>query len=166
MIGDHDRRDADHPYAHLLIVLTGQGPLRDRYLKEISGLKLEKVHLRALWLAAEQYPLMLAAADLGLCCHRSSSGLDLPMKIADLMGAGAPVLALNYGACLAEQVREGENGLLFDSADQLASQLYELFDGFPASPRLYKLRENVQRLRPMRWSEGWNAAAAKIFMAP
>lgn len=166
MIGDHDRRDADHPFSHLLIVITGQGPLRDRYLKEIASLSLTKVHLHALWLAPEDYPLMLAAADVGLCCHRSSSGFDLPMKIADLMGAGAPVLALNYGGCLAEQMRDGENGLLFESADQLASQLYELFDGFPALRRLHKLRDNVQRLRPMQWSEGWNAEAAPIFMAP
>ncbi len=166
MIGERDRRDADHPYTHLLIVITGQGPLRDRYLKEIAGLSLTKVHLRALWLVPQDYPLMLSAADLGLCCHLSSSGFDLPMKIADLMGAGAPVLALNYGACLAEQVRDGENGLLFDSADQLAGQIYELFDGFPASPRLDKLRDNVQRLPLMRWSEGWNAAAAPIFTAP
>ena len=166
MIGDHDRRDAGHPYSHLVIVITGQGPLRDRYLKEIASLSLEKVHLRALWLTPEDYPMMLAAADLGLCCHRSSSGFDLPMKIADLMGAGAPVLALNYGACLAEQMRDGENGLLFETADQLAIQLYELFDGFPASPRLDKLRDNVQRLRSMQWSEGWNAEAAPIFTAP
>ena len=72
---------------------------------------------------------MLGAADLGLCCHRSSSGFDLPMKLADLMGAGVPVLALDYGACLAEQLREGKNGLLFRNAQQLASQLYELFNG-------------------------------------
>jgi beta-1,4-mannosyltransferase len=166
MIADHDRRDAGHPFPHLLIVITGQGPLRSRYEEEIARLRLEKVHLRTLWLAPEDYPLMLGAADMGLCCHRSSSGFDLPMKLADLMGSGVPVLALNYGACLAEQVREGETGLLFESADQLAGQLYELFNGFPASPSLDKLRDNVRRLRPMLWSEGWKAAAAPIFTAP
>ncbi len=106
---------------------------------------------------------MLGVADLGLCCHRSASGVDLPMKLADLIGAGAPVLALNYGACLAERLREGENGLLFQDADQLATQLYELFDNFPSSPRLNKLRDNVRRSQPMRWFEGWKLAAAPIF---
>jgi beta-1,4-mannosyltransferase len=165
MISRHDLCDADHPFAHLVIVITGQGPLHDRYQEEIARLGLKKVHLRTLWLAPEDYPLMLGAADLGLCCHRSASGFDLPMKIADLMGAGVPVLALNYGACLAEQVHNGENGLLFENADELAHQLYRLFDGFPAAPILNKLRDNVRHLRPMRWCEGWQAEAAPVFAA-
>lgn len=162
MISRHDLRDANHPYTHLLIVITGQGPLRNRYQEEISRLGLKKVHLRTLWLAPEDYPLMLGAADLGLCCHRSSSGFDLPMKLADLFGAGVPVLALDYGACLAEQVREGENGLLFSNADQLACELYELFSRFPVAPRLNRLRDNVLRSRPMRWCEGWKVEAAPL----
>lgn len=163
MISRHDQRDADHPFAQILIVVTGQGPLRNRYEREIGRLGLAKVHLRTLWLTPEDYPLMLGAADLGLCCHRSSSGFDLPMKLADLMGAGLPVLALNYAACLAERVHDGENGLLFENADELAHQLYRLFDGFPAAPILNKLRDNVRHLPPMRWSEGWMAEAAPIF---
>jgi beta-1,4-mannosyltransferase len=166
MIDLHDRRGADRPFAHLLILITGQGPLRDHYQREIARLRLKKVHLFTLWLAPEDYPLMLGAADLGLCCHRSSSGFDLPMKIADLMGTGVPVLALDYGVCLAERVRDGENGLLFENAEQLASQLYELFEGFPAAPRLKRLRENVRRQQPMRWADGWKAAAAPIFAPP
>jgi beta-1,4-mannosyltransferase len=165
MISCHDQGHANDSFTHLLIVITGQGPLRDRYQQEIARLRLKKVHLRTLWLAPEDYPLMLGAADLGLCCHRSSSGFDLPMKLADLIGAGVPVLALNYSACLAEQLDEGENGLMFGNAEQLASQLYDLFNGFPAAPRLNQLRDNVRRLRPMRWCEGWNAEAALIFAA-
>ena len=62
-----------------------------------------------------------AAPTSGLCLHRSSSGLDIPMKVADLFGAGVPVCALDYGASLAERVRHGDNGLLFSTAEQLAT---------------------------------------------
>jgi beta-1,4-mannosyltransferase len=162
-ISRHDQNAPQRPFPHVLIAITGRGPLREHYEKEIARLGLKKVHLRTLWLSPEDYPLMLGAADLGLCCHRSSSGFDLPMKIADMMGAGLPVLALNYGGCLAEQVRDGETGLLFADAEQLATQLYEIFREYPAAPRLKRLRDNVQSLRPMRWAEGWKLEAGPIF---
>ena len=74
---------------------------------------------------------MVGSADLGLCLHRSSSGLDIPMKVADLFGAGVPVCALDYGACLAERVRHGDNGVLFSTGRQLADVLFDLFETFP-----------------------------------
>ena len=54
------------------------------------------------------------------------------MKVADLFGAGVPVCALDYGACLAERVRHGDNGLLFSTGSQLADVLFDLFETFPA----------------------------------
>ncbi len=86
------------------------------------------------------------------------------MKIADMFGAGVPVCALDYGPCLAEMVRHGENGLLFTSAEQLAAQLYDLLKGFPASNEMLgRLRANVVEQRTMSWRDGWKKAAAPVF---
>lgn len=142
-------------FTNVLILITGRGPMRDRYEREIARLALRNFHLRTLWLEPEDYVLLLGSADIGVCCHRSASGLDLPMKIADMFGAGVPVCALDYGPCLAELVRHGENGLIFTGAEQLAAQLYELLKGFPAPDALLdRLRANIAEQRTICWCNG------------
>ncbi|MFZ0247024.1 glycosyltransferase [Candidatus Binatus sp.] len=153
-------------FGELLILVTGRGPLRDHYEREIRKLTLHRIHLRTLWLVAEDYARLLGSADIGVSCHRSASGIDLPMKIADLFGAGVPVCALDYGPVLAEQVRHGDNGLLFADAEQLAAQLYELFEGFPDhTPLLDRLRDQVRSQPRISWRDGWNTEAAQVFAA-
>jgi len=61
---------------------------------------------------------MLASADLGICLHYSSSGVDLPMKVVDMFGAGIPVLAINYKS-IGELVQDGKNGMIFNDAHEL-----------------------------------------------
>jgi hypothetical protein len=120
----------------LLIVATGDGPLRERYAQAMAARALRRVHLRTIWLPADDYVLLVGAADLGLCFHRSTSGVDLPMKVADLLGAGVPVCALDYGPCLREVLRDGENGILFSGGADLAAHLLALFRGWPDEARM------------------------------
>lgn len=87
---------ANAAFPSVVFVITGRGPLRDRYLAEAAQLGLQRVSIHSAWLSAEDYPLLLAAADLGVSLHSSSSGLDLPMKMLDMYGAGLPVCALNF----------------------------------------------------------------------
>src|SRR5204863_408330 len=112
-------------FPDLVILVTGDGERRGEFERRFAGLPARRIQLRARWLEPEDYPRVVGSADLGLCLHRSSSGLDNPMKVADLFGAGVPVCALDYGACLAERVRHGDNGLLFSKAVQLADVLVD-----------------------------------------
>ena len=152
----HAREDAGRSFPTLVIFITGRGPLRAEFESRISGLALRKVCIHTLWLEPEDYPLLLGAADLGVCLHRSASGLDLPMKIADMFGSGLPVCALDYGPCLAEQLQHGVNGLLFTDGAQLAEQICRLFERFPAeSPQLDEMRRTVASRSNERWEREW-----------
>ncbi len=65
----------------LLVVVTGRGPLLGEYQAKLRRLALRRCAFRTAWLTPGDYPLLLGTADVGVCLHTSSSGLDLPMKV-------------------------------------------------------------------------------------
>jgi beta-1,4-mannosyltransferase len=155
----------DRRFPELVILVTGDGARRAEFERRFAGLPARRIQLRARFLEPEDYPRVVGSADMGLCLHRSSSGLDIPMKIADLFGAGVPVCALDYGACLAERVRHGENGLLFSTGRQLADVLFDLFEQFPADQKaLDRLRTGARKLARPTWEEGWIREARPVLL--
>ena len=109
----------------LIFFITGKGAGREHFEKSFSALKLQKISLRTGWLEAGDYPKLLGAADVGFCVHASSSGLDLPMKVVDMLGAELPVAALEFPA-ISELLQNGELGITFSDAEGLASGILEL----------------------------------------
>jgi hypothetical protein len=76
-----------------------------------------------------------------------------------------PVCALDYGVCLAERVRHGDNGLLFSTARQLSDVLFDLFETFSAgSSLLDRLRAGARRAARPTWEEGWVNEARPVLL--
>jgi beta-1,4-mannosyltransferase len=95
-------------------------------------MKWRKVNIRQAWLAVDDYPKIVATADLGVCLHFSSSGFDLPMKVVDMFSAQLPCLAIGGYPSIKELVKDDGtrvnfdrnysiNGMIFKDAQELSS---------------------------------------------
>lgn len=152
----------------LLVVITGKGPLKKHYVDRIDALKakqeLEMVNIKTAWLSFEDYASLLAVADLGVSLHTSSSGVDLPMKVVDMFGAGLPVLGYSDFKAWPELVQEGVNGRGFTNAQQMADAMKSIFD--PASQELDVLKEGAIHESKRRWGSEWLPVAGRLFHLP
>lgn len=148
----------------VLVIITGKGPHREHYLRQIDLLEqsqeLEMVKIKTAWLSFEDYAKLLGAADLGVSLHTSSSGLDLPMKIVDMFGAGLPVLGFNNFVTWPELVQEGANGQGFTTAEEMAAKLKQLFD--PSNQELEILKRGALKESNRRWDSEWNPIAGQL----
>ncbi|KAL5237492.1 hypothetical protein ACI65C_004902 [Semiaphis heraclei] len=156
--------ESDDIYPKLICVITGRGPLKCHYQQMILKLKLKKVSIITPWLENKDYPLLLACADLGVCLHASSSGLDLPMKVIDMYGVGLPVCAYDF-ACLDELVQHDKNGLVFTNENELALHIMTWFKNFPLqiSEKQSKFRKEIDKFRAVDWHTNWMNNVFPIF---
>ncbi|XP_025203427.1 chitobiosyldiphosphodolichol beta-mannosyltransferase [Melanaphis sacchari] len=156
--------ESDDIYPKLICVITGRGPLKCHYQHIISKLKWNKVSIITPWLENNDYPLLLACADLGVCLHASSSGLDLPMKVIDMYGVGLPVCAYDF-KCLNELVRHNENGLVFSNEHQLAMHIMAWFKNFPLQicEKQSRFCKEIDNFRTVDWHTNWMNNAYPIF---
>lgn len=157
---------------NIILVITGKGPLKSFYQAKIQKLNLSRVAIHLAWLEMSDYPRLLGSCDLGICLHTSSSGLDLPMKVVDMFGAGLGVAAIDY-PCLGELVQDVRhtdptsqstgNGYRFKDANELHTILENIFCEWPRTTKLDSLRRGVAEFQQLRWEENWDAQVGPIF---
>lgn len=148
----------------LLVLLTGKGPGKAAFELAVTASPLRNIRIATLWLAHDAYPRLLALADLGLSLHRSSSGLDIPMKVTDMLGAGIPVCALDYGPPLREILHPDKDAFLFRDARELADGLRSLFhpQGEPRQS-LRRMRDAVRGRASRSWNDAWATSILPLF---
>lgn len=139
----------------LICVITGKGPMKHTYCNIIASKKWRHVQVITPWLQPQDYPRLLASADLGVCLHTSSSGLDLPMKVVDMFGCCLPVCAIKFN-CLNELVKHEKNSLVFQDSQELSEQLISWFTNFPSpNPKASSFRAELQQFQSLRWHDNW-----------
>ncbi|KAJ5814528.1 hypothetical protein N7474_006305 [Penicillium riverlandense] len=153
-----------HPQLpEVLAIITGKGPQKEMYMKQIKAHeqagRLQRVTIRTAWLSVPDYAQLLASAALGVSLHTSSSGVDLPMKVVDMFGAGLPVVGWSHFEAWPELVTEGRNGMGFGSSAELADRLVLLFGD---DSRLESLRVGAQKESARRWDDEWDPIAGSL----
>lgn len=140
----------------LAVVITGKGPDKELFETKLEKIapELRHISLALVWLPIHLYPKLLGLADLGVSLHSSSSGLDLPMKVVDMLGAGLPVCALDFD-CMGELISHYKNGLLFSTSNELAAHLELLFTNPRGLAVLKDLREGASDFRAVNWKTHW-----------
>ena len=116
---------SDPSLPRLMVIITGKGDLRSAFQRKVAEREKSTwtdICARCLFLSAEDYPVLLGCADVGISMHSSSSGRDLPMKVVDMFGCGVPVLAKGFPA-VDELVKDGVNGRVWESGQELGQQL-------------------------------------------
>lgn len=163
--GPREEDDKSEPVSPILAIITGKGPQRTRYLEKIKQLtdsgQLAGIKVVTAWLSNRDYAQLLAAADLGISLHKSSSGVDLPMKVVDMFGAGLPVVAYSKFESFSELVKEGVNGCGFETAAELLVLFKRLLAGDGAE-ELETLKKGAIKEGSLRWNEEWDRVVAPI----
>jgi len=148
----------------MMIVITGKGPNRRSFEEQVASSAFNHIAFRTGWFTVDEYRGLLNSADVGICLHLSASGIDLPMKLADMLGAALPTLCFNYGETLKERFVEGQHGFLFVSENDLFEQLLNLAKE-RASSRLGSMRRMESDDPIESWESGWIREALPLFQS-
>lgn len=148
----------DDKLPRIVCFITGKGPLKRQFVEQVHDFKWKRCKINFLWLTSEDYPKLLRLCDYGISLHTSSSGLDLPMKILDMLGSGLPVIASNYPV-LDELLQHNVNGLKFlDRRELHESLMFAMQD-----PNVYStLKDGALLEAENRWNSSWESAMREL----
>jgi beta-1,4-mannosyltransferase len=162
--GSADKSDPPAPV--LAVILTGRGALRQDFEARLARRSFARIAVRTHWLESGDYPVLIGMADLGLCLHQSSSGLDLPMKVADFRGPGVPVAAFDYSPVLGEVLASGREGVTFRDPGDLAGILVAVATGSAEpSSALARSRAWLFENPATHWDQEWPSSALPTLSA-
>lgn len=115
----------------LIVVITGKGPLKNKFIDDICAEKKNWKHTTFVlgWFSLSDYYSILSCANLGISLHRSSCGLDFPMKIIDMISCKTPRIAALEFTCLNEgSTFLNANIIPFSNAQTLSSIIVDMVD--------------------------------------
>ena len=131
------------PRRDLLILIVGEGAMREALEARIAALGLHNVRLLPL-MVEHDYHGMLAASDLALILQAPGTGqFFFPSKLLSVLSVGTPVLSVADGDSeLAKAVMEGRFGLNVPPA--APRSLADALSSLSADPaRLAAMRQNT-----------------------
>ncbi|TGJ79932.1 hypothetical protein E0Z10_g8843 [Xylaria hypoxylon] len=141
------------PPVPIVAIITGKGPQKASYEAKIEALQaanqLPGIVIQTAWLSIADYAGLLRCADLGV--------------LVDMFGSGLPVVAYSAYASFDELVKERLNGSGFETADELAALLAQLFGREWQGEELAALQRGAMYESKLRWDEEWDRVLGRVF---
>jgi beta-1,4-mannosyltransferase len=148
----------------LILFATGRGPRRSAFESAARVRETERLRVVTGWLPDDLYRDLLAVSDVGISAHRSTSGLDIPMKLVDMAAAALPPVVFDYAECWAELLDAPMTAGTFNDEASLCRALTVLFQSYPVLTRLQAVRAALRETGP-DWPAEWTRAALPSLFA-
>ena len=193
---NHEESD---PSANIHFIVTGTGPSHHRFLQKLRNSRITEleaiqeesnspsedsssctVHYRSQALTSiyfhsyDGYLEALSRSHIGISLHRSSSMLDLPMKVVEYSSCGVPSIALDYPGMEEgmQYLNEEDNqrykiGWTSHTPQEMAGQIQQCAASHASKYDVFysDIAENVRRMHVTpsnSWEEKWDALIAPI----
>lgn len=147
----------------ITFIVAGDGDRREELERKWHALPLRHVRFEFGWFRQDEYQRRLRQSTIGLSLHRSTSNLDLPMKVSDMIGAGLPMLVLDYDPVLREMIDE-RSTMFFRTGPELVTAITTLLENLPDNDRLVNMRRAAAAAETDTWEAAWSRIVSPIFL--